>query len=77
MIGRQVMDENKVPDSFVARVWLEKGPGESVVLRGHIRQIKSTQETHFQGLEEMAEFIAKTSGAEINQEKRDKTHDND
>lgn len=77
MIGRRVMDEKKVPDSFVARVWLEDGPGGGVVLRGHIRQIKSTQEAHFQGLEEMAEFIAQVSGAKINQKKREKTHDDD
>lgn len=67
------MDGRGVSDSFVARVWLEEGPGEVVVLRGHIRQIKSTQETYFQGLGEMVEFITKMSGVQIRNEERGKS----
>jgi hypothetical protein len=69
------MDAKGVLDSFVARVWLEGGPGESVVLRGHIRRIKGTEEAYFQGLEEMAEFITGTSGVQIRKEKQRKTDD--
>lgn len=63
------MDEKRVLDSFVARVWLEKGPADDVVLRGHIRQIKSTREAYFQGLDEMAKFITEMSGVQIQQQK--------
>lgn len=59
------MDRKRVLDSFVARLWLEKGSGEDVVLRGHIRQIKGTQEVNFQGLGEMSEFITEMSGLQI------------
>lgn len=70
------MDGKRVLDSFVARVWLEEGPGEAAVLRGHIRQIKSTQEAYFQGLEEMARFVTEMSGVKIQSEEQGKTDDN-
>ncbi len=69
------MDEKRVLDSFVARIWLEEGPGDDVVLRGHIRQIKSTREAYFQGLDEMAQFIAQMSGVRIKQEEQGKIDD--
>ena len=70
------MVETRVLDSFVARIWLENGPGEDVVLRGHIRQIKGTQESNFQGLGEMADFIVEMSGIQTLQGAR-KEIDND
>lgn len=69
------MGEKRVLDSFVARVWLEEGAGEEVVLRGHIRQIKGDQEAYFQGLKEMTDFISVMSGVPIKKEEREETND--
>lgn len=69
------MSGKRVLDSFVARIWLEEGSEEDAVLRGHIRQIKSTREANFQGLDEMAQFIAQMSGVQINREQRGKNDD--
>jgi len=63
MVGKQILE------SFVARIWLENGPGEDVILRGHIRQVKGTEESNFQGLQEMADFIQEMSGVQPLQDK--------
>ncbi len=49
-------------DSFVARIWLERGANGDPVWRGHVRHIQGEQETYFQNLGGMNEFLEKISG---------------
>ena len=51
-----------VLDSFVARIWLERGSNGDPVWRGHVRHIQGEQETYFQSLGGMNEFLEKISG---------------
>lgn len=49
-------------DSFVARIWLERGSNGEPVWRGHVRHVQGDRETYFQNLGGMNEFIEKISG---------------
>lgn len=49
-------------DSFVARIWLERGSNGEPVWRGHVRHIQGEQEAYFRDLCGMNEFIEKISG---------------
>jgi len=49
-------------ESFVARIWLEGQTNGDPIWRGHIRHIQGKQETYFQGLAEMKEFLERVSG---------------
>jgi hypothetical protein len=49
-------------DSFVARIWLERGSNGDPVWRGHVRHVQGEQETYFQHLGGMSEFLEQISG---------------
>ncbi len=49
-------------DSFVARIWLERGSNGGPIWRGHVRHVQGDQETYFQNLDGMSEFLEKISG---------------
>ncbi len=49
-------------DSFVARIWLERGSNGGPIWRGHVRHVQGEQETYFQDLGGMSEFLEKISG---------------
>ena len=49
-------------DSFVARIWLERGSNGEPVWRGHVRHVQGEQETYFQHLGGMNEFLERISG---------------
>ena len=49
-------------ESFVARIWLERGSDGDPVWRGHIRHVQGDQETYFRDLEKMNEFLERVSG---------------
>ncbi len=49
-------------DSFVARIWLERGSNGEPVWRGHVRHIQGEQESYFQHLGGMNEFLERISG---------------
>jgi hypothetical protein len=49
-------------DSFVARIWLERGSNGNPIWRGHVRHVQGEQGTYFQNLGGMREFIEKISG---------------
>ena len=49
-------------ESFVARIWLEGQTNGDPIWRGRIRHIQGKQETYFQGLAEMKEFLERVSG---------------
>ena len=49
-------------DSFVARIWLERGTNGGPLWRGHVRHVQGEQEAYFQNLTEMSEFLEQVSG---------------
>jgi hypothetical protein len=49
-------------DSFVARIWLERGSNGKPIWRGHVRHVQGEQETYFQSLEAMSDFLERVSG---------------
>ncbi len=55
-------EERIIKESFVARIWLERGPNGDPRWRGHIRHVQGKEEGHFQDLMEMREFLSQVSG---------------
>ena len=64
-MGLALMVRSQITQSFVARIWLEHTDGEDPDWRGHIRHIQGSEETYFQGLAEMSEFMEQVSSAEL------------
>lgn len=62
VLGRGVMKGKQVLESFVARIWLERGPNGNPLWRGHVRHVQGDQETFFQDFETMTEFLERVSG---------------
>ncbi len=56
------MEGKQVLESFVARIWLERGTNGEPLWRGHVRHVQGNQETFFQDLETMTEFLELVSG---------------
>ena len=56
------MDGKQPLESFIARIWLERGSGEDSVWRGHVRHVQGEEETYFQDLGAMSEFLECVSG---------------
>jgi hypothetical protein len=46
----------------VARIWLERGSNGDPIWRGHIKHIQGEEETYFQDLETMSDFLQRVSG---------------
>ena len=61
-LGRAVVVEKHALESFVARIWLESGPNGDPMWRGHVRHVQGEQETYFQDLETMRDFLERVSG---------------
>ncbi len=49
-------------NSFVARIWLERRSNGEPVWRGHVRHVQGEQETYFEHLGGMNEFLERISG---------------
>lgn len=49
--------------SFVARIWVERGPNGDPVWRGHVRHVQSGEERHFSRLSELCVFMEGLAGA--------------
>ncbi len=56
------MAKQRDPNSFVARIRLERETSGNPIWRGHIRHVQGEQETYFQDLAEMKEFLERVSG---------------
>ena len=56
------MARSQILQSFVARIWLERTDDEKPRWRGHIQHIQGQEETYFQDLAEMSEFMEEISG---------------
>ena len=50
------MDDPKQAVSFIVRIWLEPSQAENR-WRGHIRHVQSGQDSYFQDLRRMREFM--------------------
>ncbi|GBE44176.1 hypothetical protein BMS3Bbin10_02266 [bacterium BMS3Bbin10] len=51
--------------SFVVRIWLEGESADNPIWRGHIRHVQGEEETYFQSLSEMKEFLERISGVPL------------
>ncbi len=56
------MDGQRAQESFVARIWLERGPNGEPTWRGHVQHVQSGRESYFQDLGEMREFLERVTG---------------
>ena len=56
------MHEEQITESFVARIWLEHGDNGDVRWRGHIRHVQGEEESYFQNLSAMRDFLGCVSG---------------
>jgi hypothetical protein len=48
--------------TFVARMWLERGPDRTVVWRGRVKHVQSDREAYFRSFEQLATFLTEISG---------------
>ncbi len=51
--------------SFVVRIWLEGESVDDPTWRGHIRHVQGEEESYFQNLSEMKEFLERISGVPL------------
>ncbi len=56
------MGEQRPLQSFIVRIWLERGSNGEPIWRGHVRHVQGGQETYFQDLETMSDFLERVSG---------------
>ena len=56
------MIRSQIIESFVARIWLEHAEGQDPKWRGHVQHIQGSEETYFQDLAEVSEFLGRVSG---------------
>lgn len=61
-MGTAATGKERVSESFVARIWLERGSNGDPVWRGHIRHVQGQEETYFQDLGKMNEFLESVTG---------------
>jgi hypothetical protein len=51
--------------SFVVRIWLEGEPENNPTWRGHVQHVQGEEESYFQNLSELREFLEHTSGVSL------------
>jgi len=56
------MVRSKIMQSFVARIWIERSNDDVPQWRGHVQHIQGPEDTYFQSLEQMSEFMEQVSG---------------
>jgi hypothetical protein len=57
-----VATRQHVSESFVARIWLEHGSNGEPIWRGHIQHVQGREQTYFQDLWKLREFVERVSG---------------
>ena len=60
--GSYEMCGERVLQSFVVRLWLERAQNGKPLWRGRIRHVQGTREVPFQDLEKMCEFLQRVTG---------------
>lgn len=48
--------------TFVARLWLERGPSQTAVWRGRVKHVQSDREAYFLNFAQLRAFLAEVSG---------------
>jgi hypothetical protein len=48
--------------TFVARLWLEHGPDQTMAWRGRVKHVQSDRTAYFQSFEQLRAFLAEISG---------------
>jgi hypothetical protein len=61
-MGPAMTVREHISESFVARIWLERGSDGDAVWRGHIRHVQGDRETYFLDLRKMNDFLERVSG---------------
>jgi hypothetical protein len=56
------MNVQRVLESFVARIWLERESDGAPRWRGHIQHVQGQQKAYFRSLGEMRAFLERVSG---------------
>jgi hypothetical protein len=56
------MTKQQHQNSFVVRIWLERGSNGDPIWRGRIKHVQGQQEAYFQDLETMSDFLERVSG---------------
>ncbi len=56
------MGREHIIESFVARIWMERGPNGDPRWRGRIRHVQGDEEVYFQDLTEICQFLKRVSG---------------
>ncbi len=56
------MARQQPSDSFVARIWLERGSNGDPIWRGHIKHVQGQEESYFQDLPGINEFLKRVTG---------------
>ena len=55
-------DRQSENPTFVARLWLEKGPHEGLLWRGRVKHVQGDREAYFATLNELRAFLEEISG---------------
>ena len=56
------MTKQHHPNSFVARIWLERGTKGDPIWRGHNKHVQGQEAANFQDLVGMSEFLKRVTG---------------
>lgn len=65
-----MMGSAQTTESFVTRIWLERGSDGEQVWRGHIRHIQSSEDGYFEQVDEMLDFMERVTGVPCRQLRR-------
>jgi len=63
--------------SFVVRIWLEGESAHDPTWRGHIRHVQGEEESYFQNLSQMKEFLERISGFPLPEKDKVEGFDNE
>jgi len=65
-------DRQSENPTFVARLWLEKGPREELLWRGRVKHVQGDREAYFATLSELRAFLEEISGVPAPADGRDR-----
>lgn len=55
-------DKRSDTPTFVARLWLEEGPRDTLTWRGRVKHVQGDREAYFGTLKELRSFVEQVSG---------------
>ena len=66
-------DSQSDSPTFVARLWLEKGPRKELLWRGRVKHVQGDREAYFGTLDELRAFLEEISGVPAPADNHDQT----